>query len=63
VDDGLTGFVTDDVDGMVAAIARIGEIDRAACRRAAEARFDAERMVDDYERAYETVIELATAPR
>jgi glycosyltransferase involved in cell wall biosynthesis len=63
VDDGVTGFVTDDVDGMVGAIGRIGEIDRAACRRAAEQRFDAARMVDDYERAYETVIELATASR
>ena len=39
VEDGRTGFVVDGVDGMVEAIGRLGEIDRAACRRSAEERF------------------------
>jgi glycosyltransferase involved in cell wall biosynthesis len=56
IDDGLTGFVVDDVEAMVAAIERLGEIDRLACRRAAERRFTVERMVDDVEAMYETVI-------
>ena len=32
IEDGRTGFVVDDVDGMAAAIRRLGEIDRADCR-------------------------------
>ncbi len=63
VEDGVTGFVVDDVDAMVATIGRIGEIDRHFCRRRAEIRFNVGRMVDDYERHYETVLETATAIR
>ena len=63
VEDGVTGFVVDDVEAMVDAIGRIGEIDRRACRREAERRFSVGRMVDDYERHYETVLEGATATR
>lgn len=48
VDDGVTGFVVDDVDGLVRAIARIGEIDRARCRAAAQQRFDSRAMTERY---------------
>jgi glycosyltransferase involved in cell wall biosynthesis len=61
VEDGITGFVVDDVDALAAAIDRVATLDRRACRRRAEERFGFGRMVDDYERAYETVIETATA--
>ena len=61
VDDGLTGFVVDDLDGMVEAIARIREIDRTRCRAAAEGRFDVSRMVDDYEHHYRHVLESTLA--
>ena len=57
VDDGRTGFVVDDLDGMVAAIARIGEIDRRACRAAAERRFTVARMVDDVESMYRSILD------
>ena len=60
VEDGRTGFVVDDVDGLVGAIERVDNIDRAACRRRAEERWGVGRMVDDYERAYAAVIESAT---
>jgi glycosyltransferase involved in cell wall biosynthesis len=63
VEDGVTGFVVDDVDAMVAAIGRLGEIDRAVCRQRAERRFNVARMVDDYERHFETVLDMATAAR
>ncbi len=38
---GVTGFLVDpdDVDGLVAAVGRIGEIDRRACRRSVEEQF------------------------
>ena len=63
VEDGATGFVVDDVDGMVAAIGRLGEIDRRRCRERAEQRFTFRRMVDDYEAAFEAVLSEATAAR
>lgn len=61
IEDGRTGFVVDDVESMAAAIGRLGEIDRRVCRQRAEQRFNVGRMVDDYERHYETVLEMATA--
>jgi glycosyltransferase involved in cell wall biosynthesis len=57
VDPGVTGFVVDDIDGLVRALDHVPGIDRRACRRRAEERFGVGRMVDDYERAYEEVIE------
>ena len=57
--DGVTGFVVDDVDGMAAAVPRLGEIDRAACRREAEERFSVGRMVDDVEAMYRHVLDRA----
>jgi glycosyltransferase involved in cell wall biosynthesis len=61
VEDGRTGFVVDDVAGLVDAIRRADTIDRAACRRRAEERFGFTRMVDDYERTYAAVVEEATS--
>jgi glycosyltransferase involved in cell wall biosynthesis len=48
VEDGVTGFIVDDVAGAVAAIARLGELDRAAIRRRFEERWTARRMAEDY---------------
>jgi glycosyltransferase involved in cell wall biosynthesis len=61
VDDGVTGFVVDDVAAMAAAIEQLPRIDRRACRREAERRFTVERMVDDYVRHYEMVHDEALA--
>jgi glycosyltransferase involved in cell wall biosynthesis len=55
VDDGLTGFVVEDVAAMASAIDRVPEIDRRVCRREAERRFTVERMTDDYLSRYATV--------
>jgi glycosyltransferase involved in cell wall biosynthesis len=59
VEPGLTGFVVDDIDGLVRAIDHADGIDRRACRRRAEQRFGVGRMVDDYERTYAEVIDGA----
>ena len=48
VDDGITGFLVDDVEGLASAIANVRHIDRARCRMAAEERFDARRMTSQY---------------
>ncbi|MEO5941323.1 MAG: glycosyltransferase family 4 protein [Candidatus Limnocylindrales bacterium] len=61
VEDGVTGFVVDGLDAMVEAIGRLGEIDRRACRTAAETRFSVGRMVDDIEAMYRTVLNWVSA--
>jgi len=62
VEDGRTGFVVDDVDAMAQAVGRLAEIDRRACRRAAERRFTASRMVDDVEAMYRAVLGREPVP-
>ena len=54
-----TGFVVDNADEMVEAVARIGEIDRRQCRKNAVDRFDAKAMVLAYERLYERILQVA----
>jgi len=49
---GVTGFVVDTLDELVDAVKRVGNVDRAACRRHVEARFTVERMADAYEAIY-----------
>ena len=56
IEHGVTGFLVDTVDEAVEAIARIGEIDRAKCRRRVADRFSVERMADDYIKLYERLI-------
>jgi glycosyltransferase involved in cell wall biosynthesis len=56
IDHGVTGFLVDGVDEAVAAIGRIGEIDRAACRAAVAARFTVDRMADRYLALYRSIL-------
>jgi len=56
VEDGVTGFVRDDVDGLVAAVSRIGEIDRRACRERAESMFSDRAIVEAYLDVYRELI-------
>ncbi len=53
---GVTGFLVDGVDEAVAALGRLSQIDRSACRRDVEERFSAGRMVAGYERVYRQVL-------
>jgi glycosyltransferase involved in cell wall biosynthesis len=62
IEDGRTGFIVDDVDAMADAIGRLDAIDRRACRLAAERRFPVERMVDDVERMYRSVLDRRADP-
>jgi glycosyltransferase involved in cell wall biosynthesis len=56
IDDGVTGFLVNNVDEAVNAISRIGEIDRAACRAAVSARFTVDRMADRYLDLYRSLL-------
>lgn len=56
VDDGVTGFLCNDEQEMVAAVEKVGTIDRAACRAAAAERFSLERMARDHEHLYRRIL-------
>lgn len=48
IDHERTGFLADDEQDLIAALARVDELDRGACRQAVEGHFSASRMVRDY---------------
>jgi glycosyltransferase involved in cell wall biosynthesis len=50
--DGQTGYLVNNVDEAVEAVARIGGIDRKQCRRRVEENFTIDRMVCNYEKVY-----------
>ncbi|QSX77441.1 glycosyltransferase family 4 protein [Agrilutibacter solisilvae] len=56
IDQGVTGFVVDDEDGAVAAIARLPELSRARIRQTFERRFTAEVMARHYVELYEGLL-------
>ncbi len=56
IEDGVTGFLVDTPEQAVDAIARAGEIDRAACRASIAARFGVDRMADDYIALYRRIL-------
>ena len=56
VEDGVSGFVRPDVDGLVEAVGRIGEIDRHRCRDRVERQFSDTVLTERYLSAYRDVI-------
>jgi glycosyltransferase involved in cell wall biosynthesis len=57
VRDGVTGFVVDTMDEMVAAVARVKEISPMACRQHVESNFGRQAMAEGYLRAYQSILE------
>lgn len=56
LEDGVTGWICETDEEMVAAVERLGTIDRQACRRAFEQRFTAQAMARRYAAVYERVL-------
>lgn len=52
IDDGVSGFIVEDIEGAVAAVGRLDELDRARVRERFEERFTVERMAHDYVSIY-----------
>jgi glycosyltransferase involved in cell wall biosynthesis len=52
VDDGVTGFVVEDLDAATEAVSKIRTLDRALCRHRFEERFSATRMAEEYVAIY-----------
>jgi glycosyltransferase involved in cell wall biosynthesis len=60
VDEGVTGFIVRNVEEAVAAVARLGELDRARVRGSFEKRFAVERMAADYLAIYRGLPDVRT---
>lgn len=56
IEDGVNGFLVDNLDQAIAAIDRIGEIDRAACRARVAERFSVEAMAERYHALYTSIL-------
>ena len=54
--EGLTGFIVEDMDQAVAAVAKISTIERTACRNVFEKRFTAAYMAENYLDLYQSMI-------
>jgi glycosyltransferase involved in cell wall biosynthesis len=61
IDDSLTGFIVTDEAAAIAAVDRLGELDRGQVRQQFERRFTARRMAEDYLDLYEELC-METAP-
>jgi len=63
IQDGQTGFLVNDAGEAVAALQRLSEIDRGACRQRVRQCFSREAMVVAYEQVYNTIFELEAKKR
>ena len=59
IENGKSGFLVNNVDEAIEAVARIEDIDRGSCRRHVERHFTIDRMIDEYIQVYKTVLEKA----
>ncbi len=57
IEDGVTGFIVDNIEQAVEALSKLEHFDRKRCRLAFERRFSATRMTEDYLQIYRRVIE------
>lgn len=56
INNGKNGFLVKNVEEATDALGKILKIDRKCCRNIVEEKFSAERMVDDYVKVYEKII-------
>jgi glycosyltransferase involved in cell wall biosynthesis len=60
MEDGVTGFIVEDLDNAAKAVSRVCDVSRARCRNTFERRFAASRMASDYIEIYQRLIETDT---
>jgi glycosyltransferase involved in cell wall biosynthesis len=59
VEDGLTGFIVEDVNGAIGAVDRLGHLSREKVRSRFEERFTARRMAQEYLAVYRSLTTVA----
>ena len=62
VEHGVTGFIVESIDQAVAALGKLGSLDRAVIRRRFERRFTVARMARDYVKIYRALREPERLP-
>jgi glycosyltransferase involved in cell wall biosynthesis len=55
IEDGLTGYIVEDINGAIGAVDRLGHLSRVKIRRRFEERFTARRMAQDYLNVYRSL--------
>ncbi len=55
LEDGVTGFIVEELEDAVAAVAKLGSLSRRRCRSAFEERFSARRMAREYLTLYQRI--------
>ncbi|WP_322054472.1 glycosyltransferase family 4 protein [Paraburkholderia bannensis] len=60
IDHGITGFIVDDVQQAVQAVAQLAELSREEIRSQFERRFTAERMASDYVTTYNALVKKSS---
>jgi glycosyltransferase involved in cell wall biosynthesis len=63
IEDGLTGFVVEDIESAIDAVQRLDQLDRVRIRMCFEQRFAARRMADDYLSVYDMQTRVLELPR
>jgi glycosyltransferase involved in cell wall biosynthesis len=56
IEHGVTGFFSDDLDGLASTIVRLNEIDRAACRARVEQLFSDHAVIKNYLGVYREML-------
>ncbi|PWU00227.1 MAG: glycosyl transferase [Candidatus Melainabacteria bacterium] len=56
IEEGVTGFICDDIQAAVVALHKVQKLNRRACRDAFEKRFTSRHMVRDYIQTYERLL-------
>jgi glycosyltransferase involved in cell wall biosynthesis len=62
LDDGVTGFVVDSIDGAAEAVDRAATLDRRRCRAVFEERFGIDQTAHDYLAVYRRLTTVGTPP-
>jgi len=62
IEDGVNGFVVDNIEDAVDAVQRIGGLSRLQCRHRFEVRFSASRMAKDYVDIYNGLLHRGASP-
>jgi glycosyltransferase involved in cell wall biosynthesis len=57
IDDGVTGFIVEDINGAIGAVDRLGHLSREKIRQRFEERFTARRMAQDYLAVYRSMMD------
>jgi glycosyltransferase involved in cell wall biosynthesis len=60
VDEGVTGYLADDVESAISALPKVVRLDRSVVHSRAVVRFGVDRMVEDYLRTYEALLKSAS---